>query len=326
MYYFMKIIEQIFRNRFFPILLVVFGISVTLAGFFININLSELITGKNQFIVLAGGAYLIFGIGLYLFRYVEQGNDTKEFKIEESNYNLLKEIKEIRNQLLHTTINNQEDKIDSEFIDTVIDKKIKKGFDDQFKAFINTEYKEQLSEEYKINVIKDETKELQYGINNQIGKLSRSGTINLIIGLLLSITAILILISLLYNFKTNSYHNLNVFLIEFIPRLSLVIFIEIFSFFFLKLYKRSLDDVKYYQNERTNIDSKVIALKASIIFGKPELINNIIKSFSTVERNFIIKKGESTVNLEKLKIDEKADTDLVEKVLSVIKTFDAKNK
>ncbi|MDB5128121.1 MAG: hypothetical protein JWQ85_2353 [Mucilaginibacter sp.] len=305
-------------------MMILLGAIVIMVGIGININLSEIINSKSSTIIITGGIYFVLGVGFFLYRYVEEDNSRKEPKKEDGSYNLSKEIKEMRNAILHFKINDQENRIDTEYIDTTIEKKIKNGFDNEFKNFISNEYKEKLSSDYKLNIIKEETKELQYGINNQIGKLSRSGTINLIIGLFLSIIAIAILISLLYSFKDSAYHDMSNFLTGFLPRLSLVIFIEIFSFFFLKLYKRSLDDIKYYQNERTNIDSKVIALKASIIYGKPELINTIIKGFSMVERNFIIKKGESTVSLEKLKIEDKEDSDILDRVLSIIKTIDAK--
>ena len=51
----------------------------------------------------------------------------------------------------------------------------------------------------------------------------------------------------------------------FLPRISFVIFIEVFSFFFLRLYKANLSDVKFYQNELTNADARLVALEATLI-------------------------------------------------------------
>lgn len=50
------------------------------------------------------------------------------------------------------------------------------------------------------------------------------------------------------------------FTTHFLPRLTLVVFIEIFAYFFLRLYKSSLTEIKYFQNEMTNIEAKFIAL------------------------------------------------------------------
>jgi hypothetical protein len=102
------------------------------------------------------------------------------------------------------------------------------------------------------------------------------------------------------------------------PRLSIAIFIEVFSFFFLKLYKNNLEDVKYFHNERTNIDSKIIALKASMLLEKEDVLNDIIKSFSTVERNFILKKDESTISIERIKLDNEQELSIISKLSDVI--------
>jgi len=54
--------------------------------------------------------------------------------------------------------------------------------------------------------------------------------------------------------------NLRNSLIYFIFRITLTILIEIFSYFFLKLYKKNLEDIKYFQNEVTNLESKYLAI------------------------------------------------------------------
>jgi hypothetical protein len=92
----------------------------------------------------------------------------------------------------------------------------------------------------------------------------------------------------------------------FIPRISLVIFIEVFAFFFLKLYRSNLDNIRYYHNEMTNIEMKIISLKSSILNADKETINEVIKELSKTERNFVIKKGETTIELERIR-SEKAD-------------------
>lgn len=131
-------------------------------------------------------------------------------------------------------------------------------------------------------------------------------------------TTIWILSSLILAVKDIHFDSTKDFLVYLTPRLSLAVFIEIFSFFFLRLYKRNLEDVKYFHNERTNIDSKIIALKASILLGKEELIMEIIKGFSTVERNFILKKDETTISLERVRLDTQQELDYFSKVASVV--------
>jgi undecaprenyl pyrophosphate synthase len=102
--------------------------------------------------------------------------------------------------------------------------------------------------------------------------------------------------------------------LHFIPRLSLVIFIEFFSFFFLKLYRNSLHEIKYYQNELTNLEVKSTAITFAVNYGKVEDISLIIKDISSTERNFKLQKDESTVELER----NKAETHDLKEILKVV--------
>ena len=76
-------------------------------------------------------------------------------------------------------------------------------------------------------------------------------------------------------------------------RVSIALFIQTFAYFFLRLYKTSLEDIKYYQNEITNIESRWLALATAK--DKPEFIKPAIDSLLKTERNFVLKKGESTL-------------------------------
>ncbi|MBI5525005.1 MAG: hypothetical protein HY897_01580 [Deltaproteobacteria bacterium] len=40
---------------------------------------------------------------------------------------------------------------------------------------------------------------------------------------------------------------------HYVPRITTVTFIEVFAFFFLKLYRASLIEIKFYQNELTSL-------------------------------------------------------------------------
>lgn len=99
-----------------------------------------------------------------------------------------------------------------------------------------------------------------------------------------------------------------------LPRLSLVVFIEIFAYFFLRLYKSNLAEVKYMQNEITNIEAKMIALHVSIVSQNQASLSVALDSLSRTERNFVLEKGQSTVELEKTK----ASLDLAQGVLKLL--------
>lgn len=80
---------------------------------------------------------------------------------------------------------------------------------------------------------------------------------------------------------------------NYIPKISIAIFIEVFSFFFLRLYRNSLIDIKYYQNELTNIEFKIVGIKIGFFIDEKDLLKNIANEILKVERNFIVKSDEN---------------------------------
>lgn len=73
-----------------------------------------------------------------------------------------------------------------------------------------------------------------------------------------------------YQLKNNSfyYENTDVHINKFdikdillylLPRLFMIIFTELFVLFFLRLYSKGLNEIKYFQNELTNIELKLVA-------------------------------------------------------------------
>jgi len=122
---------------------------------------------------------------------------------------------------------------------------------------------------------------------------------------------------ILTNDNTNSVAT--IYLMHIIPRVSLSILIEIFAFFFLKLYRNNLNEIKYYNNEIVNIKMKIIALKTAAIYETDNL-EEIIKKFAETERNFILKKDETTVDLQKNIIESNNSNKIIETLTSLLKS------
>ncbi|MEI8616865.1 hypothetical protein P4S63_03450 [Pseudoalteromonas sp. B193] len=98
--------------------------------------------------------------------------------------------------------------------------------------------------------------------------------------------------------------------------------IEVFAYFFLKLYKQGLSEIKYFQNEITNIESKFLALRLSSKSGQGDCIKEVVANLLTTERNFVLEKGQTTIELEQVRIDQKQRselTGLLDKALQKIK-------
>lgn len=126
-------------------------------------------------------------------------------------------------------------------------------------------------------------------------RIARRGNFNLFIGLITTITGIVLLVmyanELAVNFNRiiadpNPRTSLDVwdYAVLFLPRLSLVALIELFSYFFLNLYKASLSEGKYLQNEITNVELRSLGLGVAVSLGDKTL-GNILQSYAQTDRN-----------------------------------------
>jgi hypothetical protein len=162
-------------------------------------------------------------------------------------------------------------------------------------------------------------KDVQNMLSGEIQMTRKNLNVNLSIGVFTTAIAIFILYETLIGQK--EFNNAND-LYKIVPRFSIAIFVELFSFFFLRLYRKNLDDIKYLTNEITTFESKQIALTVSQALDDRNLLNIAISELSRTERNHILKKGETTVDLQKMKVENTAFSHLLDKIA---KLFTIKN-
>lgn len=173
---------------------------------------------------------------------------------------------------------------------------------------------------YEVEVVLSRTLER---LSSEIQSLTRRGNLNLSLGVVTTIIGL----SILGYFVLKSgpvTDDKMAFIANFIPRLSLVILIEVFAYFFLKLYKSSLSEIKYFQNEMTNIEAKLAAIKTSISHADKDTLANVVHSLSATERNAILEKGQTTVEIEKTRLELQNVNTLTEKISKIIES--TKNK
>jgi hypothetical protein len=106
--------------------------------------------------------------------------------------------------------------------------------------------------------------------------------------------------------------------IHTILRVSIALFIQTFAYFFLRLYKTSLEDIKYYQNEITNVESKGLALKVATDLKNDALMKLAVDALIKTERNFVLKKGDSTLGLERERLEKNEVVELVKEAMSTV--------
>jgi hypothetical protein len=146
---------------------------------------------------------------------------------------------------------------------------------------------------------------------------------NLGIGMILTVIGVVILLILVSYGSSHDWTDKFEFLAWFLPKIS-VAFIQIFAYFFLRQYRTNLSDIKYFNNELTNIEYKTMAAQMTLhAQGRKvdRLTSRVCLELLKVERNFILKKGETTVNLKQLEIDQPDEKKLKLDMMDTIKNL-----
>jgi hypothetical protein len=85
-------------------------------------------------------------------------------------------------------------------------------------------------------------------IGREIAALGRRGNLNLVIGFTTTLFSVVFLAYIVL-LAGSVFANLNTLLTHDIPKVTIAVFIEVFAFFFLRLHRSALIDIKYYQME-----------------------------------------------------------------------------
>lgn len=155
-------------------------------------------------------------------------------------------------------------------------------------------------------------------LKDEVVALNRRSHINLIIGG--SITTLGLIVFIIFMTWSSEFKNADIFafLSHYIPRLSLVALIEVFAYFFLTLYRSNLNDIKYYQNEITNLECRKIGLIHYRESTKDKNSLKIFEYFNNTDRNHVLKKGETTVEIEREKALNFQNENFSKKLLDII--------
>ncbi len=191
---------------------------------------------------------------------------------------------------------------------------------------MNTELDEKHALEYahikRISLLESIVDSNIQRLNLEVRALLRRGNLNLVLGTLATAFAVSMLVYTAI-FTSIDQGGIREAIQSYMARLGIVIFIQLFGFFFLRLYRVSLSDIKYFQNEITNIQQKWLALKCAIIVDDKDSAKLAIESLAATERNFVLKKGETTIELERSRIENNDVRALLTGVKGLV---DGKNK
>lgn len=155
-------------------------------------------------------------------------------------------------------------------------------------------------------------------LGREVQALGRRGNLNLALGTATTVAG-LVLLGYFVLLTTVDLTEPKTFAIRFIPRLTLVVFIELFAYFFLRLYKSSLLEIKFFQNEMTNVELKAVALLAAAHLPDTDALLKSLETLGLTERNRILEKGQTTVELLRTKADSDGVTETLKQIVSILK-------
>ena len=198
--------------------------------------------------------------------------------------------------------------------------KLKADIEAESKSRLHDELRDSVAAAYsrdrKEKELLDRMGESHARLMRELDSLSRRGNLNLALGAVTTIVG-LIMLGLSVFSDLSLPKDIWTFVIHFVPRLTLVLMIELFAYFFLSLYKGSLGEIKYFQNELTNVEARQLALRAAINSGDQAATAAILTKLADTDRNHILTKDQTTVELEKVRIEREGRGDLA-KYLSEI--------
>lgn len=196
-------------------------------------------------------------------------------------------------------------------------KELESAVTDDLLKHIEQKYSAKVSNDIQVTQIRKGLDFTSLRLRQEISALSRRSNVNLLIGILTTAVAVALLVYLVWG-STNGFANLFDLLSHFIPRVSVGVFIEVFSFFFLKLYKSNLEEIKYFQNELTNIEMKGLALESAFIKAPGNPTEPIVAQLMRTDRNASIGASELTLNKVGKPLEPKDIAELLDKLTKLL--------
>lgn len=244
---------------------------------------------------------------IYFNKYIEK-NKNSDNSLNKERIKLLEDtVEELKNLNVRESLKiTQEEKED-----------LLKKLNHQFENNITLGYLSNIEERLRLKNLDERMESSINRIKEEISYLRKTCHINLYFGVILSITAIGIIADKIFVNQISS-SNIEQLIMELLPRALLLIFIEIFSLFFLNLYKKNLGEIKYFQNELTNLEGKYLSLYISKENNDNQLLKNILDSLNGTERNFILKKDETTIDLEKGRLEAQGSNNTINALKDII--------
>lgn len=297
------------------IALLVYG-DLSRSGLVLAFSIAPLVWGASIFVYL----YLRGDIDFpFLKRFVEVGISNRTYdssiayQVDELRLRLAELQSDIEKKLLTT------DQLAPEQMEALVNglkQQLQGVVANDIVTTIEQKYSPKIAESAQITQIRRGIDLTKARLSEEVKSLSRRNSLNLTIGAVTTGLAVGMLAYLVLGATQHTFSNIPDLLAHFIPRVSVAAFIEVFSFFFLKLYKTGLQEIKYFQNELTNVEMKSLAIEAALLPTQNKITEQVIPQLVSVDRNLSISPKGGIDDAREL--SAKDLTDLLEKFGKVL--------
>ncbi|NVO24141.1 hypothetical protein [Donghicola mangrovi] len=109
-------------------------------------------------------------------------------------------------------------------------------------------------------------------------------------------------------------------ILHYLPKLSLLIIGETVAFFFLRLHSRTISEIRFFQNELSSIELKLLSFLQIRQNGTKEQAMQICEALILCERNTHLANGETTVEIELEKANQRSFENYSSQLSKVLKS------
>lgn len=159
---------------------------------------------------------------------------------------------------------------------------------------------------------------------NVADKIYSRGGAYLLIGCLIAFAGVLF-----FYFQSINLHNTikitdkdfdySKLLLEYLPRIGTLIFVEAIAFFFLRQYRQTMEEFRYYEAIKRQRENQYAIFKLVNEYkDKPEIFDKLISYCSFNENPNKLIQGESTAIIEAEKVITK-DSEIFDKLIELVK-------
>jgi len=155
-------------------------------------------------------------------------------------------------------------------------------------SFIEQKYQDQIEEQLFYKKSEKFFDSLKRRLEGFSSDLRNESTVNLFYGLTAAALGLITLIVLIFN---SPQHTVDLplgwqgLVIYYVPRIAIFITFQAFGMFFLKIYRKNLEERRYLSNEITNVEIKRIAFAISQSGSAEEQRHSIVQAMLVTDRN-----------------------------------------